>query len=42
MLVIPWRFGFCAEIGAVSSEFEHHTMEMVIIVVSFAFQLARQ
>ena len=33
---------YCEEIGAVSSQLEYHTMEVVIIVVSFAFQLARQ
>ena len=31
----------CAEMGAVSLELEYHIMEMAIIVVSFAFQIAR-
>ena len=32
---------YCIEISAVLSEFEYLTMEIVMIVVSFAFQLAR-
>ena len=32
---------YCAKIGAVSSELEYCTMKMVIIEVSFTFQLAR-
>ena len=32
---------YYTEIGAVSLELEYHIMEMVKIVVSFAFQLAR-
>ena len=32
---------YSVEIGTVTSEMDYHTSEMVIIVVSFALQLAR-